>query len=59
MRHLSLEDRYDVYSANHVGRVVCFSLDLSMYLYLGENGPGIPVFGYCPIMYEVYIYQAV
>ena len=26
---LSLENRYDVHSANYVGRVVCFSLDLS------------------------------
>ena len=33
-----------VHSANHVGRVVCFSLDLSVYLFLSEDGPGIPVF---------------
>ena len=45
---LSLKTRYDVHSANHVGRVVCFSLDLSMYLFLSKNGLGIPVFGFCP-----------
>ena len=28
--------------------VWCFSLDLGTYLFLRENGPGIPVFGYCP-----------
>ena len=31
---LSLKNRYDVHSADHVGRVVYFSLDLSMYLFL-------------------------
>ena len=45
---LSLKNRYDVHSANHVGRVACFSLDLSMHPFLCENGPVyVPVFGYC------------
>ena len=30
---LSLKNRYDVHSANHVGLVVCFSLDSRMYLF--------------------------
>ena len=44
---LSLKNRYDVQSADHVGRVVCYSLDLSMYLFLSKSGPCIPLFGYC------------
>ena len=44
---VSLINWYDVHSADHVGRVVYFSLDLSMYVF-SEHGPGIPVLGYCP-----------
>ena len=43
---LSLNNRYDVHSANHVGRVVCFSLDVRMYL-LSKNGPVISTLRFC------------
>ena len=43
---LYLKHRYDVHSANHVGRVVCFSLDVRMYL-LSKNGPVISTLRFC------------
>ena len=40
--------------ANRVARGVNIWLDSRVYPFLTPNGPGIPVFGYCPFSYQGY-----